>query len=268
MNHMLCDFHIHSQFSDGQLTIPQLIDLYGKNGFGAIAITDHLCETNTFLGKSAQFLGRTLTAQSFDQYMQILRCEAERAWDQYKMIVLPGYEITKNSLNNHRSAHFLAIGISEMISADTEIVEALRAIRSLGAITVAAHPVSTGAFEPQTYHLWSRREELAEEFDAWEVASGPQLFQSVLQSGLPMLASSDLHARKNINSWKTVLNCERHPEAVLDAIRQQQVEFVFFEEKRESYELWQNMNLNPINPLSQELPKFSLNSASSIIGTK
>lgn len=265
---MLCDFHIHSQFSDGQLTIPQLIDLYGKNGFGAIAITDHLCENSTFLGKSAQLLGRTLTTDNFDQYLQILRCEAERAWDQYRMIVLPGYEVTKNSFNNHRSAHFLAIGITELIPAETETVAALRAIRSHGGITVAAHPVSTGSFEPQTYHLWSRREELAPEFDAWEVASGSQLFQAVLHSGLPMLASSDLHIRRHLNSWKTVLKCERHPDAILDAIRQQQVEFVFFEEKRESYNLWQNMNIIPTNPLSQELPKLSLSSASSIIVTK
>src|SRR5689334_9222279 len=108
---MLCDFHIHSQFSDGHLSIPQLVDLYGSQGFGAIAITDHLCEESSFLGKSAQFLGRTLTHESFPRYMEILASEAARAWDQYRMIVIPGYEITKNSLNNHRSAHFLALGV-------------------------------------------------------------------------------------------------------------------------------------------------------------
>lgn len=235
---MLCDFHIHSQFSDGQLTIPQLIDLYGARGFGAIAITDHLCEEQTLLGKSAHWLGRTLTRENFDLYIQILRNEAERAWEQYRMLVLPGYELTKNSLNNHRSAHVVALGVTEYLSADGDVVESARAIRNLGGLAIAAHPVSTGTWEPQTYHLWSRRDELAQEFDAWEVASGAAFFNVVAESGLPLIASSDLHAKKQIQSWKTRLRCERHPEAVLDAIRQQQVEFVFFEEKSEIAESW------------------------------
>ena len=45
----ICDFHIHSQYSDGQLTIPEIVDLYGKEGFGAIAITDHICDDKSFL---------------------------------------------------------------------------------------------------------------------------------------------------------------------------------------------------------------------------
>lgn len=44
---MLADFHMHSNLSDGSLPIRQLVDLYGGMGFGAIAITDHLCEQKT-----------------------------------------------------------------------------------------------------------------------------------------------------------------------------------------------------------------------------
>ena len=94
---MLADFHVHSTFSDGKLSIPEVVDLFGSRGFGAIAITDHLCEERTLIGK-------------------------------------------------------------------------------------AAHPVSTRKPEKQTYYLWDRRKELAGEFDAWEVASGPYLFSEVLQS--------------------------------------------------------------------------------------
>jgi len=66
-------------------------------------------------------------------------------------------------------------------------------IRGQGGIAVAAHPVSTRKLEFQTYHLWNRRDELAQEFDAWEVASGPHLFDEVKESRLPVLATSDLH---------------------------------------------------------------------------
>src|ERR1700722_8863180 len=130
---MLCDFHIHSHFSDGRLSIPELVDLYGKRGFGAIAITDHLCEERSFLGQTAHFFERTLTRKSFPRYLEVLREEAARAWDQYRMLVIPGYELTKNSLLNHRSAHVVVLGAEEYLSADQDIVELLKSVKDLGA---------------------------------------------------------------------------------------------------------------------------------------
>jgi hypothetical protein len=226
----LADFHMHSTFSDGKLTIPQLVDLYGSRGFGAIAITDHLCETHTLMGKAATYLGRTLTEATFPLYIEILKSEAERAWRQYRMVVLPGLEITKNSLSNSRSAHVLAIGSQILFNANQDILKVTRDIRASGGLAIAAHPVSTRKLEKQTYHLWDRREELRNEFDAWEVASGQHLFEEVLKSDLPKLANSDLHVRKQFNSWKTVLTCERHPEAILDAIRKQDLSFEYYDE--------------------------------------
>ena len=231
---MLTDFHIHSNFSDGKHSIPELVDFYGARCFGAIAITDHLCESKSFLGKAASYLDRTLTQATFPLYLEILKTEKERAWDQYGMILIPGFEITKNSLFNHRSAHILALGVTEFVEADGEIESILKQIRAQNALTIAAHPVSTGEFEKQTLHLWDRREELASYFDAWEVASGPRLFDEVLKSGLPMLANSDLHRFTQINSWKTVMNCERHPEAILAAIKKQEVTFQFYKESHDT----------------------------------
>lgn len=227
---ILGDFHIHSKFSDGVLSIPDLVDLYGSRGFGVIAITDHLCETETFLGRSAKFLSRTLTPDSFPRYIDQIREEAERAWKLYRMLVLPGFEVTKNSIFNHRSAHILAVGLDQFVSADQEPLAIAREIRAKGGLAIAAHPVFTGLKEPQTYFLWNRRHEWRHEFDAWEVASGPNLFREVLQSGLPMIASSDLHHPRQLRSWKTKLECERHPEAVIDAIRTQQIDFMFYED--------------------------------------
>ena len=40
---LLCDFHVHTQWSDGRLTLREVIDLYGATGkFDVIAITDHI----------------------------------------------------------------------------------------------------------------------------------------------------------------------------------------------------------------------------------
>ena len=229
---MMGDLHMHSTFSDGKLTIPELVDLFGSRGFGVIAITDHLCEDASTIGIAARYLGRTLTPATFPLYVEILKSEAERAWSQYRMVVLPGFELTKNSVSNHRSAHMLGIGVSEFIRADLDPVVQARAIRAQGALAIAAHPVHTRKSEKQTYHLWDRREELSQELDAWEVASGPYIFDEVFRSGLPMVASGDLHYREQLSSWKTVFECERHPEAILDAIRKQDLSFRFYREER------------------------------------
>lgn len=227
---MIADFHLHSTFSDGKLTIPELVDLFGSRGFGAIAVTDHLCEERTVIGRFANYLNRTLTPATYPLYLEILKSEAERAWDRYRMLVIPGFELTKNSVSNRRSAHLLGLGVREFISADADAAELARAIRAQGGLAIAAHPVSTRKLEKQTYHLWDRREELRNEFDAWEVASGPYLFSEVLDSGLPKIASSDLHHPRQMSSWKTVLDCERTEEAVLDAIRKQKLGFMFYED--------------------------------------
>jgi len=40
---LLCDFHVHTRWSDGRLSLREVIDLYGATRrFDVIAITDHI----------------------------------------------------------------------------------------------------------------------------------------------------------------------------------------------------------------------------------
>jgi predicted metal-dependent phosphoesterase TrpH len=228
---MLTDFHMHSNLSDGNLSIRELVDLYGKLGFGAIAITDHLCEQKTFLGKAAKYLDKTLQEENFNYYLEVIQEETERAKKIYNMLVIPGVEITKNSLLNHRSAHILILGIKKFISADLDIDSVLMESRNQGAVSVAAHPVFTQQIEKQTYHLWDRKEELKTKIDLWEVASGQRLFPSVVKEKLPMVANSDLHRKEQVSSWKTRLSCEKYQDAVLEDLRKQKVDFYYYDAK-------------------------------------
>ncbi len=230
---ILSDFHIHSNFSDGKHSIPEIVDFYGRRGFGAIAITDHLCESHTFLGKAATYLERTLTPATFPFYLEILKSEAERAKKLYNMVLIPGVEVTKNSISNHRSAHILGLGITQWIDANLPIERILVNLKGQGALTIAAHPVSNRKFEKQTLHLWDRKEELAPHFDAWEVGSGVSFYQEVAQSGLPMVASTDLHRFSQMSGWKSLVNAKKHPQAILHAIRKQEVNFRFYEENHD-----------------------------------
>ncbi len=225
----LADFHVHSNLSDGGLALPDVVDLYGSHGFGAIAITDHIAEEKTLIGKAAIHLEKVLSRGGFTNYLQAVRQEAARAWERYRMVVIPGFELSKNSINNWRSAHVLGLGISAYVSADDDPVDLIREIHAQGGVAVAAHPVHTRKMEKQTYELWDRRRELEELFDAWEVASGPFVFAEVAATSLPKLANGDLHVARQMRSWKTLLHCERHPEAILRAIRRQELGFSFYD---------------------------------------
>ena len=230
----LADFHIHSNFSDGVLSISEIVDFYGDRGFGAIAITDHLCEEKSPLGRAAAYLGRTLTRQSFDEYQETLKREAKRAWNQYKMLVIPGAEITKNSLFNHRAAHIVALGTTDWISADQDFKDIAREIRNNGGFAVAAHPLAPHTQRNKPYYLWDQRSELTDEFDAWEVTYHEHLLKEVVESDLVKIASSDLHKPEQIESWKTILCCARDQNEIFKAIRLHETQFHFYSDCLES----------------------------------
>ena len=58
--------------------------------------------------------------------------------------------------------------------------------------------------------------------DAWEIANRNNLFAPVSHKGLPFIANSDFHKPKHIYSWKTMLFCEKHPEAIIECVRNNQ----------------------------------------------
>ena len=51
---LLCDFHIHTNYSDGKLSVPEIIDFYGERGFDCICITDHLADPKRLIGKLSE----------------------------------------------------------------------------------------------------------------------------------------------------------------------------------------------------------------------
>jgi len=206
----------------------ELVDFYGTRGFGVLAVTDHLCEEKTLLGKAAAYLNKTLRKESFQEYIEEIKREAVRALEVYKMVLLPGFEITKNSIRNHRSAHMLALGVEKYISADLDPVKISELVRHEGGVFIAAHPLSLGNRKNRENFLWDRREELRNHFDAWEITDSGQILSEVAQSDLPKLATGDFHREAHLNSWKTWLECERHPLAILEAIRKQKLQFKYY----------------------------------------
>lgn len=226
---ILGDFHIHSTYSDGALSIAELVDLYGKKGFGSIAITDHLCDNQSLLGKAAHALDRTLHKGNFANYLNELKIQSLRAKNEYNMTVIAGVEITKNSFIHANSAHILGLGIDKWIEPNQSIEHICRDIKSQNGISIAAHPVSTKKFEPQTYHLWNHRQKYCDLFDAWEVASGPHIFEQVANTHLPMIANSDFHTPHHFSSWKTQVKSGNSKKDILAAIKKQDLKFKYIQ---------------------------------------
>ena len=54
--------------------------------------------------------------------------------------------------------------------------------------------------------------------DAWEIANRNNTFTPVGLKRLAYLANSDFHKPKHICSWKTLLQCEKEPEAIKECI--------------------------------------------------
>ena len=43
---LLCELHAHSTWSDGELALAELVDLYGTHGFDVLVVTDHVLRSD------------------------------------------------------------------------------------------------------------------------------------------------------------------------------------------------------------------------------
>lgn len=217
-NWLLCDFHIHTSISDGRLPLDEVVDLYGAKGFDAISITDHILDSKTL--KERQKKKEPIDAikrEDFQNYLQLLWKEAERAWEKYKMLLIPGAEIT----NNWKKYHILAIDIKEYIDPTLPAKKIVEEIHMQGAIAIACHPHHKATEGKQPYiHLWRNHKKYVTLFDAWEVANRDDLFNVIGLKKFNYIANSDFHEPWHLYSWKSLIGAERNPEAIKAAIRE------------------------------------------------
>lgn len=225
---LLCDFHVHTLWSDGRLSIREVVDLYGRTQrFDVIAITDHILMKRDLLARAGRLatLGRkhfSVIEDSFEAYLAEITVEAKRAQQLYGMLVIPGAEITQNHIRSKKNSHIVALNIREFISADQTAEEILREIKRQNAFSIACHPHhrTTRRFEIGTSYLWDHRKELVHLVDVWEAANRDDLFSVTSLKHYPYIANSDFHKPKHLYSWKTLLRCEKNWEAIARTLRE------------------------------------------------
>jgi predicted metal-dependent phosphoesterase TrpH len=80
---LLCELHAHTSWSDGSLTLTELVDLYGMHGFDVLCVTDHVVPGNHAY----------LTEARSARYLAAIDREGRRAREQYDLLVIPGVEL-------------------------------------------------------------------------------------------------------------------------------------------------------------------------------
>jgi predicted metal-dependent phosphoesterase TrpH len=212
---LLCELHAHTTWSDGSLSVRELVDLYGGAGFDVLVVTDHVV-------RPGETQVASLRAGTYDGYLDELEAEGERALACYGLLVVPGLELTYDDPDPRLGAHVLALGVRRFIGLERGLEPALADAADAGAALVAAHPYTLAAVE--TSHRTTAR--FAEEPDwaaqvvhRFELCNRHDFFEWVARERLPAVANGDFHRPEHLATWKTVLPAERTEAAVLAYLR-------------------------------------------------
>jgi predicted metal-dependent phosphoesterase TrpH len=212
---LLCELHAHTTWSDGYLTLAELVDLYGRHEFDVLCITDHVVRLDDPMTTAVD-------SWTWSAYASAVRAEAARALDEYGLVLIPGLELTDNDQDEpDRSAHALAIGLERHVAVDRGIVTALEAANEQGAALVAAHPYHAADSTPLrlTRRIATELESFQGLIHRYELFNRYEVFSWVAEERLPAVASGDVHRATHLASWKTLLPCEKHPAAVVEYLR-------------------------------------------------
>jgi predicted metal-dependent phosphoesterase TrpH len=219
---LLAELHAHTTWSDGALTVSELVDLYGCRGFDVVCVTDHTVRPDDPWLDPTEWRDRGVRAANWAAYADEVASEASRAREQYGLLLLTGLELTYNDVDPARAAHAVAIGLHEFVSVDDGIEAAIGTARAAGAALVAAHPFDSEP-TPTPARLTRRFSQdlagLGRLVHRFELFNRSQLFGWVADAGLPAVATGDFHLPEHLAGWKTLLPCAKDEQAVVDYLR-------------------------------------------------
>jgi predicted metal-dependent phosphoesterase TrpH len=218
---LLAELHAHTTWSDGELTVGELVDLHGRHGFDVLCVTDHAVRSDDPWRKTWAKRSPSVTRESHADYVREIAAEAVRARERYGMLVLPGLELTYNDLDPGRAAHAVAVGLHAYVSVDEGIGAAMDAAALAGAAIIAAHPFSAEPCAPHSRltQRFARDEALRGLAHRFELFNRTTLFGWVAEAGLPSVACGDVHVTDHIAGWKTLLPCAPAAESVIGYLR-------------------------------------------------
>lgn len=186
---LICDFHMHTVFSDGQVWPTVRVDEAWQEGVDAIAITDHL---------------------EYLPHKEEIRTDYNKSWQIAKeyakkkdIIVIAGTEITKKMPPGHFNALFIK-DASSILNQDYRL--AIEEAANQGAFIIWDHP-GWKPQQPDTMLWWNEHTELYE--NGWmhgiEVVNSGNFYPMAVnwakEKNLTMISSSDQHAPSKYNKF-------------------------------------------------------------------
>jgi len=234
---LLCDLHIHTTFSDGEISLEEVVKIYGGAGFDVIAITDHLFDTQSLRSLEIHQEGKSVknSAAYFEKVDEI----SNWARETYDLLVIPGLEVC-NLLEDY---HILGIDLKGPINPNQNAEGVIDEIHHQGGLAVASHPPLKLSYflqgdrislDRHPLHLWKHRERYVNKIDAWEIANREDIFGEVSLERVPYLANSDLHKLHHFTSWKSMIYSEKEKEAMKKAILEKKVALFFMGDRGEN----------------------------------
>lgn len=220
-NWLLCDFHIHTTYSDGTMGVRDVIDFYGQMNFDAIAITDHILDSfSANLPKQILPYNWLKNENEFYTYFEEVSDEISRARKEYDMLVIPGVEFTNYIAN----LHVVGVDIKQYIEVSSKMDDTLMIAKSQDMLLIGAHPWDT-RFYKIGGGLWKNKE-VGRYIDVWEAGNGMEFFPHVVYNGHRIIANTDFHGENKyhgIKGWKTLVNAKKNVKSIKQAILDQKI---------------------------------------------
>ena len=221
---LLCDFHIHSNYSDGKLSVHELVDFYGKRGFDCICITDHLADPRRMIGKLVR-------PEQPDHQPQPARrvFQRDRARTPARVAQVPDAGDDRDGVQQGRlhQENLRAPARRGPQGAHPRRPRHHGDHRANPRAGRAGHRLASARHEKrvgQEHALLvgqpgdcSRRSSTRGRSPTGTTSSRPSASSAWRSS-----PNSDFHKPKHIYSWKTLLHCAKEPEAIKECIRQNQ----------------------------------------------
>jgi predicted metal-dependent phosphoesterase TrpH len=218
---LLAELHAHTTWSDGVLTVRELVDLHGRAGFDVLCVTDHVVRSDDPWLAASGRERHAVPPERYADYLAEIEDEAERARRTYELCVVPGLELTYNDVDSELAAHAVAVGLRQYVSVDGGIEAALTSASAAGAALIAAHPFDD---EPATHparrtQRFARDPRLHALVHRFELFNRTQVFPWVARAGLPAVACGDVHHPEHLDGWKTLVPCPPDERALISYLR-------------------------------------------------
>jgi processive 1,2-diacylglycerol beta-glucosyltransferase len=212
---LLCELHAHSTWSDGELDLDRLVDLYGERGFDVLCVTDHVV-------RATDPTSRAVGVRNHAAYLDAIDGAAERALRDHGLLVIPGLELTYSDMDADIAVHALAVGLRRYVGVDDGPRAAMAEARAAGAAIIAAHPHGEER-DPTpgrtTRGVYVDPQHMRDLVDRYELVNRHDVFAWVARDRLPSVACGDTHLAEHVLTWKTLLACDLSQDDVVRHLR-------------------------------------------------